>query len=87
MGGNESFFELLKDYEIVDLPMNAKYSHPAVVWYQKYHRAKMDGRDHIFENPMPPKDLNERIGNLKKSASVNLKEFESKSDLLIDKMV
>ena len=85
MAGNQQFFEHLKEYEIQDLPMAQKYSHPAVYWYKKSHKAKLDGVD--FNVQMPHKDMNERLDTYKRTASINFTKFENNTDQFIDVLV
>lgn len=71
LGGNKNFFDILKEYEIVELDFNKKYKHPAVLWYEKDLRAKMDG----FEGHnigKPPKNLKERLTRMEETANRDL---------------
>jgi len=58
-------FELLKEYEITDLEIPKKYTHPALIWYQKKHTAKLDGKEHLFKQSKPSKDWNEALEKTK----------------------
>jgi len=60
-------FDLLKEYDIIDMNFEKKYTHPAVVWYQKRHIARLDGLEHEFHMQQPPKDWSERYEMTKKS--------------------
>jgi len=42
IGGNSKLFEIMKEYDLLELEFDKKYKHPALVWYQKHHRAAMD---------------------------------------------
>ena len=43
MGGNKKLFDLLKEYEILDLDFEERYSHKAVLLYKKKHMFLLDG--------------------------------------------
>lgn len=32
----------MKEYDIIDLEFEKKYSHPALIWYRKHHMAQVD---------------------------------------------
>jgi len=52
----------LKKYEILDLEIKDKYSHPAVLWYQKKHMFLLDGgKEEDFKVPMPGQSIQETI--------------------------
>ena len=60
----------------MELDFAKKYRHPAVVWYEKDLRAKMDG----FEGhnvSKPPKTLKERLERIEENAN---RDFEKRSE-------
>eukprot|EP00350_Pseudokeronopsis_sp_OXSARD2_P012397 CAMPEP_0170542248 /NCGR_PEP_ID=MMETSP0211-20121228/1737_1 /TAXON_ID=311385 /ORGANISM="Pseudokeronopsis sp., Strain OXSARD2" /LENGTH=84 /DNA_ID=CAMNT_0010845251 /DNA_START=347 /DNA_END=601 /DNA_ORIENTATION=+ len=58
-GGNKPFFDVLKEYNISNVPMHEKYKKPAASYYQRKHQAMIEGKQFI-EAP-PAKDWNEAI--------------------------
>ena len=66
-------FEILKEYQIENEELVAKYRHPSVQWYRKSHIAKMDGA--VFNQAKPPKDWNERIAMTKSQFANNSVKF------------
>ena len=59
LGGNQPFFQILKEYDIDTLGIADKYKQAAVKWYKLKHCAAMD--EVPFTTVQPPKDWNERI--------------------------
>ncbi len=62
-GGNQALFNLLKEYQVDNLPLESKYRHSSVSWYRKRHIALMDGVD--FDLHKPAKDWDERLAMTK----------------------
>lgn len=62
-GGNQPLFNLLKEYQVDNLPLQSKYRHASVTWYRKRHIALMDGS--AFDSHKPPKDWDERVAMTK----------------------
>lgn len=42
LGGNQPFFQVLKEYDIDTYGIADKYKHAAVKWYKQKHIAAMD---------------------------------------------
>jgi len=53
----------MKDYKIESEPLASKYKQPCMLWYKARHVALMDGTP--FDQPMPPKDWEERLNQTK----------------------
>ena len=61
-GGNQPLFQIMKEYQVDNTPLDTKYRHACVNWYEKRHISQMDGFEFDLEaNPMPPKNWDERI--------------------------
>jgi len=58
LGGNKALFELLKEYDALELDFQKRYKHPAITWYKRKHAARMDQKE--FNVPQPPKTWDER---------------------------
>lgn len=67
MGGNKKLFDLMKEYNLVELPTFKKYQHAAVKWYQRKHLAEMDGFP--FTEIQPAKTMNEKKEQIKTQIS------------------
>lgn len=80
-GGNKSFFELLKEFEIDKAEPMDRHKHAAVVWYKARHVSRMD--DMPFTTPKPktgeqPKSQwNERLGVAKQTMAKSGTQFVS----------
>ena len=60
-GGNQPLFQIMKEYGIDNEPLEKRYKHPCVQWYQKRHVSLMDGIPFDTQkHPKPPKDIKER---------------------------
>ena len=65
-GGNQPLFQIMKEYQIDNTPLQAKYRHACINWYQKRHTALMDGLVFDLEkHPKPPRDWNEKMSQTK----------------------
>ena len=58
-GGNQSLFNILKEYGLENGSLVANYNRPCLKWYRAQHQAKMDGV--IFTKAKPPKDWDEAL--------------------------
>jgi hypothetical protein len=65
VGGNKHLFDLMKEYEIGELVIPMRYRHAALKWFRRRHLAKLDGRDHYFNEAPPAKNLNQRVDKTK----------------------
>ena len=62
LGGNNNFYNVLKEYEIIDLETKQKYKHDAVKWYRARHMWLMDGGEaDKYKHPKPAKSFDERL--------------------------
>jgi len=57
LGANKALFDIQKEYNINELPFVKRYTHPAVLWYIKMHKAEMDGTLAKFNLKKPPKNF------------------------------
>ena len=83
LGGNKHLFEILKEYDLQDLPINKKYSSPAAKWYIKKHAFALD--DFEYKAPKPAKTMNERVNNIGPEIENQLDIMDSALDTLADK--
>ena len=67
MGANRALFDIQKEYNINELPFNKRYTHPAIIWYIKMHKARMDGTIDEFKLQKPVKNMKERSERVKQS--------------------
>ena len=66
---------MLKKYDILELDIKDKYTHPALVWYQKKHMFLLDGgKEEDFKVPMPGKNVKETIKNKQKVIKAKLSQ-------------
>lgn len=43
VGGNKELYEVMKEYDLLKLPMEKKYTHKVIQWFMRRHVAKIDG--------------------------------------------
>ena len=81
LGGNKALFDLLKEYDALELDFQKRYKHACVNWYKRMHAARMDQKE--FNVPKPPKTWDERKemtkGQLKRAGTI----VGQKSELLV----
>ena len=66
-GGNSTFFEILKEYEIVDLEFSKRYKHEATLWHKRRNMWLMESANlgKIYPEAKPAKNFDERIERAK----------------------
>lgn len=72
----------MKDYDLIDLDIPKKYTHPAVRWYLKNHIALMDGT--VFDQEKPAKNFKERVGLVQREFVKESKNTGKTVDAMLD---
>ena len=87
IGGNKPLYEIMKDYELLELSVDEKYHHQAVVWYIKRLAAKLDDNEAKFdaENPKPPLDGEEEKEDWTVKTKASIAENAKKLGVIFNK--
>ena len=66
-GGNSTFFEILKEYEIVDLEFSKRNKHEATLWHKRRNMWLMESANlgKIYPDAKPAKNFDERLERAK----------------------
>lgn len=66
-GGNGALYEILKEYNIIELEFTKRYKHEAVQWHRKRNLWLMEAENEgkVFPEPKPAKNMDERLERAK----------------------
>jgi hypothetical protein len=84
-GGNQSLFDLFKEYELdFEYSITKKYKTRAAKWYRAKHVAAMDGI--IFKESKPIKDFKEGYARAKVAAKQTASSISTDASIAKDKV-
>ena len=65
----------MKEYNLIDTPVEQRYCHPIMDWYIRHHFALIDGTLDKFKMEKPPINMKDDIQRKKTKLVTGLKNF------------